>query len=255
MSLETIALVPAAGFATRLGALPRSKELLPAGWQRGQAVGPTDKPLTGHLFDRLARGGIRRALVVTREEKRDIPERLGDGAEWGLEIEVLDIGPTASTVETLDAAYDRVRGAQVALGYPDIVFRPTDAYRHVARARARLDADVALGLFPSDQPEKSDMVDLAPDGEVRRLVIKQRDRGLPYTWSIAVWTPRFTDYLHDFAADRSAGSRELYVGDVIQSALDDGLSVVAHPFEDGASTDLGTPEALAHPPRWVFDAL
>ena len=251
MSDEIIALVPAAGFATRLGELPCSKELLPAGWRAGREIAPDDEPLAGHLLSRLAAGGIRRALVITRREKEDIPRRLGDGRDWGVELDYLLIGPTASTVETLDAAHRHVGEAVVALGYPDIVFRPMGAYSRVIDTLSSTGADIALGLFPSDQPEKSDMVELAPDGTIRRIVIKQPDRGLEMTWSIALWRPRFTEILHRFV--RLAGKRkqELYVGDVISAAMAEGMSVVGHPFRDGHSSDLGTPEALRHPPDWL----
>ncbi len=246
------AVIPAAGFATRLGRLPCSKELLPVGWSERQEIDAAAKPLAAHLLERLAAGGIERALVVTRREKSDIRRRLGDGRDWGVELGYLLVGPTRSTVETLDAAYSRLRGATVALGYPDIVFHPASAYRDVLDTLASSGADVVLGLFPSDQPEKSDMVELGPDGAIRKLVIKQPDRGLDLTWSIAVWRPRFMQYLHEFVRTDSGHERELYVGDVVQSAIEAGLSVVAKTFEDGASADLGTPEALESPPDWVF---
>ena len=139
----------------------------------------------------------------------------------------------------------------MALGYPDIVFRPRDAYAEVLTLHASRGADLTLGLFPSRQPERSDMVELSAAGEVERLVIKQPDRGLRHTWSIAVWEPIFTAYLHRNLARAPTPSRELYVGDLVQAALDDGLKVAARAFDDGASVDLGTPAALAAPPDWL----
>lgn len=246
---DLVALIPAAGFARRLGELPCSKELVPLGWSRGRPA--EGRPVISYLLRRLARSGIERALIVTRHEKSDIAERLGDGRDWGLFLDYLYVAPTASTVETLDSAYGAVRGASVALGYPDIVFEPADAYAHVIERRARTGADVALGLFPSDQPEASDMVELGPDGSVERFVIKQPDRGLRFTWSIAVWGPEFTEYLHRYLRRDRVHAKELYVGDVIQAATEEEMTVEAVAFDEGASVDLGTPEALAHPPDWV----
>ena len=95
------------------------------------------------------------------------------------------------------------------------------------------------------------MVQLAPDGSVEQLVIKQPDRGLRHTWSIAIWQPEFTDFLHQFLRRPGAETaHELYVGNVIQAALDEGSAVTTQIFEPGASTDMGTPEALANPPEW-----
>lgn len=256
-SPEPIALIPAAGFAKRLGELPCSKELLPLGWspERRPHSGeiPPGKPLTAHLLERLALGGIRRALVVTRREKSDIARQLGSGERWGLKLEYLYVAPTASTPATLDAAYDHVHGATVALGFPDIIFTPEDAYGEVIEERRLRGADVALGLFPSDQPESSDMVELRPDGTVQRLVIKQPDRGLTHTWSIAVWSPTFTEYLHERLRHPTDRADELYVGNVLQAAMEDGLSVATRVFTRGASVDLGTPRVLAQPPDWVLE--
>jgi glucose-1-phosphate thymidylyltransferase len=117
-------------------------------------------------------------------------------------------------------------------------------------------ADVVLGLFPPDQPQKWDMVDLDDDGRVRRIVIKPPQTHLRYAWCIAVWTPVFTHFMHEYlaAAQRVAEGdggghhgperRELFVGDVIQAALQDGLPVDAVLFPEGACLDIGTPDAL-----------
>ena len=249
-SRDPIALIPAAGFATRLGSLPCSKEVLPLGWSPECPEGKGG-PLIGHLLERLVLGGIREAIVITRPEKGDIADTLGDGASWGIEIDYLLTGPTLSTIETLDRAYERVRGRSVALGYPDIVFQPADAYSRAIATQRETGADVVLGLFPTNQPEASDMVELDAEGAITALVIKQPDRGLRYMWSIAVWSARFTDYLHDHLQRAPTPANEPYVGDVIQSAIRDGFDVRAESFPQGASIDLGTPDALADPPLWI----
>lgn len=257
---EVIALIPAAGYGRRLGSIPCSKELLPLGWSRGPAAAgsetpaaPTGKAMLEYLLERLARGGIRRALVLLREGKWDIPARLRDGHDWEIDLAYLVLPPTASAVETLAAATPWVEEATIALGFPDIVFHPADAFLELRRVQHNRGADVVLGLFPNRQPERSDMVETDDDGTVRRILIKQADHGLPHAWSIAVWTPVFTRYLARFRADHrhAPEPRELYVGDVVQAAIDDGLYVAAHLFEQGASADLGTPEALAAPPTWI----
>jgi glucose-1-phosphate thymidylyltransferase len=238
---DLIAVIPAAGFATRLEPLPCSKEILPVG----------DKPLIGFLLERLARGGVRRAIFVTRRQKRDIADLLGDGGRFGLELDYVLIEPTSSTVATLDRAYERTRDHRVALGFPDVVFRPADAYRRLIDTQRGTGADVVLGLFPSTEPEKSDMVELDAEGGIVRLVIKQPDRGLRYTWSIAVWSPAFTEYLHRCARRDHDPEAEIYVGDVIQAAIRDGLTVRAEVFPDGANIDLGTRDTLTAPPDWI----
>ena len=59
----------------------------------------------------------------------------------------------------------------MALGFPDILFEPDDAFRQLLAYQAAKETDVVLGLFPCDQPQKADMVILAEDveGEARAL--------------------------------------------------------------------------------------
>jgi glucose-1-phosphate thymidylyltransferase len=75
-------------------------------------------------------------------------------------------------------------------------------------------------------------------------------------WSIAIWTARFTDYLHRFLespalapAAASGRGRELYIGDVVQAAIDDGLEVQTVVFADGSILDVGTPASLLQAER------
>ncbi len=244
-----VGLVPAAGRAGRLGVLPCSKEIFPIGFT--EAGGPRrPRPACEPLLESLRTAGVDRAWILLRKGKWDIPELLGRGLRPGgddaLHLAYLALDPTASVPETLDAAYSFVADCRVALGFPDILFEPRDAYRHLLDRLDGAGADVVLGLFPTDQHEKTDMIELDADGRrVRRLVIKQADAGLDYTWSIAVWTPAFSGYLHDFLARRDTDAAgELYVGQVIQAAIDDGLVVESVTFPDGSYLDVGTPEDL-----------
>jgi glucose-1-phosphate thymidylyltransferase len=69
---------------------------------------------------------------------------------------------------TLDQAYPFVQDAVVAMGFPDILFQPDDAFvRLLARLEAS-NADVVLGLFPTEEPQKAGMVILMPPDEYTR---------------------------------------------------------------------------------------
>lgn len=255
---RVVGLVPAAGRAARLGTLPCSKEIFPVGFAPSED-GVRPRPVCAHLLDGFRRAGIERALVLLRRGKWDIPDLLGEAVrgplgglkEAALELAYRVLEPTPSVPATLAAAAPWIGDCDVALGFPDILFQPADAFRHLLDRLARGGAEVVLGLFPTDQAEKTDMVEFdGPNSErVRRIVIKQPDRGLRYTWSIAVWTPRFTRFLVDAVAARAQGAAdeggpELYVGDVIQAAIDDRLRVVGVPFPEGSYLDVGTADDL-----------
>ena len=97
------------------------------------------------------------------------------------------------------------------------------------------------------------MVEFDADGVVQNLRIKSVEGAkLAYTWSIAVWKPGFTDFLHRWVADSSKGNsahqelaREQYVGDVFLDAMREGMRVEAVVVSARASLDAGTPESLA----------
>jgi glucose-1-phosphate thymidylyltransferase len=244
-----VGLVPAAGRADRLGKLPCSKEILPLGFQAGTDGTLRPKPVCQYLLESFQQAGIERVFLLLRQGKWDVPALLGSGDDLGLHLAYLALEPTASVPATLDRAFPFVAEARIALGFPDILFTPTGAYGELLRHQETSGADVVLGLFPTRQSWKSDMVELDPAGRVRRLVIKEPDAGLAYTWSIAVWGPVFSRFLHDFVAGEAAAApaartRELYVGDVLQAAIDAGLRVEAVTFPGGSYRDVGTPEDL-----------
>ncbi len=203
--------------------------------------------MCGHLLESFARAGVDRAFVLLRKGKWDIPALLGDGSAFDLPLAYLAFEPTANVPETLDHAYPFVAEATVALGFPDIVVEPADAYRPLLRRLRQTGAAVVLGLFPTDQSWKADMVEIDGTGRVRRIVIKQAETSLRFTWSIAVWGPEFSRYLHAFVAGGRAvagSSSETYVGDVIQAAIDERMTVLGERFEDGWFLDVGTPDDL-----------
>ncbi len=243
---EVIGLVPAAGRADRLGALSCSKEIFPLGFGADADGMLRPRPACSHLLESFACAGVSRAFVLLRQGKWDIPALLGDGSAFGLPLAYLAFEPTASVPETLDRAYPFAAEATVALGFPDIIVEPRAAFRPLLQRLGQAGAQVVLGLFPTDQSWKADMVELDEHDRAQRIVIKQVETPLRFTWSIAVWGPEFSRYLHDFVTSgRTApGEKETYIGDVIQAAIDDGMTVLGERFEDGSFIDIGTPDDL-----------
>lgn len=149
-----------------------------------------------------------------------------------------------------------MQDAMVAFGSPDIIFQPDDAFVRLLARQAESNADIVLGLFPADQPHKMDMVDLDHGGRIRQIVIKPRQTHLRYTWITAVWTPVFTEFMHSYLAAiqhgnerdetgrKFPGHRELFVGDIIQAAINHHLRIEAVLFPDDNYLDIGTPGDL-----------
>jgi glucose-1-phosphate thymidylyltransferase len=245
---ERIAILPAAGQATRLGerAGPRGalgapcKEVLPIGGE----------PVAGKLLRACAAAGLARALVVTRPEKRDIVEALGDGSRWGLPVVYRFLARSRSVPDTLAQGLCDEREAEIVLGFPDVLYQPPGALTTLVREFARRAADdVLLGLFPTDRPDKADMV-AVDGGRITELRVKPGPCELRWTWLLAVWRPSFSRLLIEAVACQPAEfERELQVSDVLSAAIAQGLAVGGIEFPGGSHLDIGTPEDLARARR------
>lgn len=256
-SSEVIGLLPAAGLATRIAPLPCSKELYPIGFHKdGEGGFLRPKVVCHYLLEKMRSAGIKKAYIVLREGKWDIPAYLGDGTALDMHIGYLMMRLPFGVPYTLDQAYPFIQDAMVALGFPDIIFQPEDAFTRLLNRQAETKAEIVLGLFPIEHPQKWDMVDVADDGRIRRIVIKPSKTSLCCTWAIAVWTPVFTHFMHKYLTavqkakktgatlNSPSANRELFVGDVIQAAIDDNLPVEGVLLPDNTCLDIGTPEDL-----------
>jgi glucose-1-phosphate thymidylyltransferase len=219
------------------------------------------KAVCHYLLEKMRLAGITRAYIVLRKGKWDIPAYLGDGIMLNMHLAYLMMRLPFGVPYTLDQAYPFVQDDLVAFGFPDVTFQPDDAFVRLLARQATTNADVVLGLFPAHQPHRVDMVDLDENGRVRLIVIKPPQTHLHYTWIIAVWTPVFTRFMHEYltaiqnvneqdgAGNNTPEQRELFVGDVIQAAIHHDLRVEAVLFSDDTYLDIGTPDDLVRAVR------
>jgi glucose-1-phosphate thymidylyltransferase len=258
-SREIIGLIPSAGQATRISPLPLSKELYPIGFQPiGPNGSPRPKVVCQYLLEKMRIAGISNAYLILRSGKWDIPAYFGDGAMLKMNLGYLLMGLPYGVPYTLNQAYPFVKGATIAMGFPDILFQPQDAFVKLLERQAQSGAEVVLGLFPTDQPENVGVVDFDSKGRVQLIAEKSQLTHLRYMWAIAVWTPTFTQFLYEYLAKIEAKNaviprQELPIGDVIQAAIAEGFSVEAEAFTEGRYLDIGTSENLAEAIRNFAD--
>jgi glucose-1-phosphate thymidylyltransferase len=254
---EVIGLVPAGGKAVRLAPLPCSKELYPVGFRLVDESGTLRPKVACHyLLERMRLAHITKAYIILREGKWDIPAYLKDGKMLDIYLAYLMMDLPFGVPYTLDQAYPFVRNAIVAFGFPDNIFQAEDAFVRLLARQSESRADIVLGLFPTHQPHKVDMVDLDPDGRICGIQIKPARTHLRYTWLIAVWTPKFTRFMHEYVTalqkrkdDRKGGvngeeKQELFVGDVIQAAIHNDMQVDTVLFPNEKYLDISTPEDM-----------
>ena len=249
---EVIGLIPCAGHATRITPLPCSKEVLPVGLGRTSEGFLRPKVVSHYLLEKMRRGGVSKAFFILRKGKWDIPQYYGNGAAVGMDLGYLVTDRTYGPPYTLDEAYPFVRGARVALGFPDILIEPDDAYARTLQRLTATGADVALSLYKPHKIQVSDMISVDRSGRVRELVIKPNETKLNWGWIFAVWTPRFTEFMHEYlATPRTAAQQpgsglppELTVGHVIQAGVAEGVVIQSVIFRGRSYLDIGSPEGL-----------
>jgi glucose-1-phosphate thymidylyltransferase len=245
--LEVVGLIPAAGSAARLSPLPCSKELYPVGFSSGYSGQDLRPKVACHyLLERMQFAGISKAFIILRKGKWDIPAYLGDGTMLGMNLAYLMMRLPYGVPYTIDQAYPFIRDAIVAMGHPDTLFETDDAFVHLLETLTTSDNDLVLGLFPSDRPEKTDMVDVADNGRIRQILIKPGKTHLRNTWGIAVWKPAFTHFIHEYLSKiaEPTTNEELFMSEVIQAAIREDVRVKAEQVSDKTLLDIGTAEDL-----------
>jgi glucose-1-phosphate thymidylyltransferase len=235
--------IPAAGYAHRLGTPAASKELLPV-YSRPAADGEVVAPVCLCLLDAMRQAGIRSAHLVSRPGKEDIQRRIGDGTGLDMRIEHSSIEASRGPADTIDHVFTAVRDATVAIGFPDVLFEPLDVFTSLLARLDRTGADVVLGLFPTD----SGGLDRVHVDEAQRVIEFEFDppAGDAYdTWCLAVWTPRFTEFLHSLAMAPDAEERgEMILGRILQAGLVEGIVIEAVRPAGAWFIDVGSPAGL-----------
>ena len=250
---EYVALLPAAGVGSRLPDRLLSKEMLPFG-----NAGATGSPVISHLLSCVRQSGIENVIVVLRYGKWDIPDYLA-GSEWvDTRFSYKITHGTSGVPETVALGLQDAGSRRVVFGFPDILFEPRDAFVTLIRRLESTKADVVLGLFPTNNPTKMDMVEVHDDGRVISIEIKPETTTLDLTWILAVWKPSFSTYLCDLVHDNLTRIAELatsphdsHLGHVFQLAMADGLLIDSKSFEHGRSLDIGTPDDLNLAKTWL----
>ncbi len=256
--MDIIGLIPAGGQAKRLGKIPCSKEIYPLMKNKSEnQAGSEINVISEYLINSYRAAGIVNVYFILRSGKWDIPAYYGDGKDHGINISYLIMDLPYGTPFTLNQAYPFTKGKYIALGYPDIVFEPVNAFNRIKEKITETDADIVLGLFQIDNYSSWDMIEFDNKTRIKNIIIKQDRPDLKYGWTIALWNPTFWEFMHDYIQNiiscggngkvmlENKQSRELYPGDIFMEAIKAGLKAESVIFEDGKSLDIGTPEDLA----------
>jgi glucose-1-phosphate thymidylyltransferase len=244
-----VGLIPAAGVGSRLPGRKLSKEILPVGSAQG-----VEKPVIAHLLTSMHDAGVTHIRTVIRQEKQDVVDYLA-GDEWHrIHFDNKTTAGTSSVTETVICGLHGLADRRIAFGFPDILFEPHDAFIAMKQMLNEGNANVVLGLFPTNNPGKMDMVSVDHAGQVVRIDIKPRKTNLQLTWILAVWDPVFSAFLCKQASQPSSAtmgrSGEAHLGYAFQLAIAAGLQIRSVSFPAGRSLDIGTPDDLERARYW-----
>jgi glucose-1-phosphate thymidylyltransferase len=211
-----IGVIPAAGYATRLGAMPSSKEMLEI----------DGEPVIEHLVARMEAGGCTEIRVVTRPEKADIRQY---AVQRGLTVVLARPPHVGASVAAGLAGCDQE--LLVALGYPDTLWEPLDGFATL-RALVGGRTEVVLGLFDTPDAARSDVVVTDESGRVTEILVKP-----PHPPSTLIW-----GCLVARAAALAGIDRVEWPSELLRPLIGKGR-MKAHYLSD-RWLDIGTPEAL-----------
>lgn len=249
MSIDDIAgLIPMAGRASRLGKIPFSKELYPILFGKDNGI----KSVSSFLIESMKKAGVKNYHLILRDGKWDIPSYFGSGKDFKVNF-CYHIAKYGYGVPfTINQAYPFIKNKLVVLGFPDILFEPHNAFNYLLDKLNEHETSVVLGIIPVDNPESWDMVEVDKDGFVSKIHIKPKKvKNLKYNWFIAAWKPEFSIFLHNFVEsllhDKTKNfldNNELYFGDILNAAIQEGMEIKYEVFPNSKCLDIGTVEGL-----------
>ncbi len=247
MSNTIVGLIPAAGAGTRVSPLPGSKELFPIGFREvriGDDIQLRPKVVGQYLIDSMFQAGAEKAFIILANGKSDIMYYFGNCKEYARNIAYLVDAEVRGMPYTMDVAWPWIQGHTVLFGMPDTLFTPADAFSQLLKEHHNKKADLTLGIFPTNSPEKLCPVKLDQDGRIITMMDKPMRSEIKNTWGCGVWNPRFSEFMHDYLQLGSTSIGETILADVFLAAIESGLSLFGLLFVAGEYIDIGTPNDL-----------
>ena len=215
--MRLVGVIPAAGHARRLQPLTGSKEMI--------AVG--GRPVIDYLVERLLAAECDELRVVTRPDKEDVAVYARERGAVVVE------GSPRSFAESILLGIAGLEPSTVVLiGLPDTIWEPVDGFARLLDV-VSADADLVLGLFESDEPERSDVVVADEDGRVESVHVKEPGPPGSLVWGCFVARTRALGPLADDDEPGSYFARLASAGRSIRAVRLPGKLV-----------DVGTPESL-----------
>lgn len=244
---KLVGILPAAGRGSRLGAIPCSKEIMPLGFRsqplQENEVWHSVTTIEAHL-QAFKVAGVDRVSIIIGDSKFDIMRYLGNGSQYDLPIAYFYQEQLRGMPFALNLPYAWLEDATVLFSMPDTLITPTNIMAGIVKHHNLCQADITLGLFPTNTPHKFGMVKLNNDGKITDFIDKPVQTDLKYMWGYAVWSPRFTKFMYNHLYQLPQEAPELVLSDVFLAALHQGLHIQSFISEESYYHDIGTPKSF-----------
>ncbi|MBS1599970.1 MAG: hypothetical protein JST75_17215 [Bacteroidetes bacterium] len=234
---EIIGILPCAGLGLRMRPLRYPKELLPVSYERSAKDGSIRPKLSiEYSLNAFKLAGIQKCYVVVPDWKPEIMRYLGDGSEFDIPIAYLHNSSANGLADAVFSMRPWIDDQLTCLALPDTQFFPATAFKAMIQKMEKENADLVLGIFPTDEPQCFAPVELDQDDRVISIEDKPAFPKFFNAWGLAIWNINFWKFFSSTIHSIPPGGS---ISETFHRAATEGLKVYGVHFTNGAYYDIG----------------